>query len=68
MCCLQCCMSCLESCMRFINKNAYIVTALYSYSFMSSSKKAFFLVLRNVLRVAAANMVAGFLLILGLVF
>jgi choline transporter-like protein 2/4/5 len=54
--------------MRFINKNAYIVTALYSYSFMSSSKKAFFLVLRNVLRVAAANMVAGFLLILGLVF
>ena len=65
MCCLQCCMWCLEKCMRFLNKNAYIQTAIYGYSFCKAARKAFFLVLRNILRVAAVNMVAEFVLLLG---
>merc|ERR1712070_116925 len=33
LCCIQCCMWCLEKCMKFLNKNAYIQTAIYGYSF-----------------------------------
>eukprot|EP01006_Ploeotia_vitrea_P026083 TRINITY_DN59057_c0_g1_i1.p1 TRINITY_DN59057_c0_g1~~TRINITY_DN59057_c0_g1_i1.p1 ORF type:complete len:649 (+),score=-43.50 TRINITY_DN59057_c0_g1_i1:57-2003(+) len=68
MCCLQCCMWCLEKCMRFLNKNAYIQTAIYGYSFCKAARSAFFLLLRNILRVAAVNMVAEFVLLLGKVF
>jgi choline transporter-like protein 2/4/5 len=65
LCCLQCCMWCLEKVMKFINKNAYIQTAIYSYSFCKASRNAFFLLLRNILRVAAVNMVSSFVLFIG---
>ena len=65
LCILQCCMWCLEKCMKFINKNAYIQTAIYGYSFCKSARCAFFLILRNILRVAAVNMVADFVLFMG---
>ncbi len=65
MCVLQCFMWCLEKCMKFINKHAYILTSIYGYSFCKSARKAFFLLLRNILRVAAVNMVASFLLLIG---
>lgn len=68
MCVLQCCMWCLEKIMRFLNKNAYIQTAIYGYSFCKACRAAFFLVLRNILRVAAVNMVAEFVLFLGKIF
>ena len=45
-CCFQCCFYCLEKCMRFINKNAYIQTAIFGTSFCTSAKEAFFLILR----------------------
>lgn len=67
-CLIQCCMVCLEKIMKFMNKNAYIITAIYATSFCSSARKAFFLLLRNILRVAAVNMVAGFLLFIGSLF
>lgn len=51
--------------MRFINKHAYIMTAIYGYSFCKGARSGFFLILRNVLRVAAVNMVSGFLLFIG---
>ena len=65
LCVLQCCMWCLEKFMKFVNKNAYIQTALYGYSFCKSTRCAFFLILRNILRVGAVNMVADFVLMLG---
>ena len=65
LCVLQCCMWCLEKCMKFLNKNAYIETAIYGFSFCKSARRAFFLLLRNILRVAAVNLVADFVLILG---
>ena len=46
LCCCQCCFYCLEKCMRFINKNAYIQTAIFGTSFCTSAKEAFFLILR----------------------
>jgi hypothetical protein len=68
MCVCQCCMWCLEKCMKFLNKNAYIITAIYGYSFLKSARVAFFTLLRNILRVAAVNMVSDFILMLGKVF
>jgi choline transporter-like protein 2/4/5 len=65
LCVLQCCMWCLEKFMKFLNKNAYIQTAIYGQSFCPAAKRAFFLLLRNVLRVAAVTMVSTFILLLG---
>lgn len=65
LCVLQCFTWCLEKFMRFINKSAYIQTSLYSYSFCKAARCAFFLILRNILRVAAVNMIADFILFLG---
>lgn len=65
LCCVQCCLGCLERCLRFVNKHAYIITAIYAYPFCRSTRKAFWLLLRNILRVAAVNMVATFVLVIG---
>jgi hypothetical protein len=65
MMCLQCFMWCLEKIMKFINKHAYILTAIYGFSFCKSARKAFWLLLRNILRVAAVNMLSTFLLMMG---
>jgi hypothetical protein len=65
LCCVQCCLGCLERCIRFINKHAYIITAIYSYPFCKATRKAFWLLLRNILRVSAVNLVATFVLIIG---
>jgi choline transporter-like protein 2/4/5 len=54
---INCCLWCLEKCMKFLNKNAYIQTAIYGYSFCKSCRRAFFLLIRNILRVAAVNTV-----------
>ena len=62
---LQCCMWCVEKCMRFLNKNAYIQTAIYGYSFCKACRNAFFLIARNVLRVIAVSYVSDFVLLLG---
>ncbi|KAG5189666.1 plasma-membrane choline transporter-domain-containing protein [Tribonema minus] len=67
LCCIQCCMWCLEKCMKFLNKNAYIQTAIFGYSFCKAARKAFFLIARNILRVAAVGMVSELVAILGLI-
>lgn len=68
LCCCQCCFICLEKCMRFINKNAYIQTAIFGSSFCTSAKEAFFLILRNAARVAAISYVSGGVVFVGKVF
>jgi hypothetical protein len=68
MCILQCFMCCLEHILKFMNKNAYIITAIYGTSFCTSTRKAFFLLLRNILRVAAVNLVSTFVLYIGRLF
>uniref|UniRef100_A0A8C9N2G0 Choline transporter-like protein n=1 Tax=Serinus canaria TaxID=9135 RepID=A0A8C9N2G0_SERCA len=65
LCCLQCCFWCLEKFLKFINRNAYIMIAIYGKNFCTSAKEAFFLLMRNVVRVAVLDKVTDFLLFLG---
>ncbi|KAI0213012.1 Choline transporter-like protein 2 [Lamellibrachia satsuma] len=63
--CLKCCFWCLEKFMKFLNKNAYILIAVYGKNFCTSAKNAFFLILRNIVRVVVIDKVTGFLLLIG---
>ena len=65
LCVLQCFVWCLEKILKFINKNAYIQTAIQGYTFCKGARVAFFLLLRNILRVAAVNLVADFVIFVG---
>ncbi|KAM9474759.1 choline transporter-like protein 5-B [Clarias gariepinus] len=64
-CCLKCCFWCLERFIRFMNRNAYTMIAIYGRSFCASARDAFFLLMRNVVRVAVLDKVTDFLLFLG---
>mmetsp|Transcript_32718 Transcript_32718/g.43069 ORF Transcript_32718/g.43069 Transcript_32718/m.43069 type:complete len:609 (-) Transcript_32718:403-2229(-) len=57
LCCCQCCMMCLEKCVKFINKNAYIQTAIFSTDFCTSCVESFHLICRNIARVGAVSIV-----------
>ncbi|RXN33546.1 choline transporter 2 isoform X1 [Labeo rohita] len=63
--CLKCCFWCLEKCIKFLNRNAYIMVAIYGKNFCTSAKDAFFLLMRNIIRVAVLDKVTDFLLFLG---
>ncbi|XP_029914512.1 choline transporter-like protein 2 isoform X2 [Myripristis murdjan] len=63
--CLKCCFWCLEKCIKFLNRNAYIMIAIYGKSFCTSARDAFFLLMRNIIRVAVLDKVTDFLLFLG---
>ncbi|XP_062244153.1 choline transporter-like protein 2 isoform X1 [Platichthys flesus] len=63
--CMKCCFWCLEKCIKFLNRNAYIMVAIYGKSFCASARDAFFLLMRNILRVAVLDKVTDFLLFLG---
>ncbi|XP_071963172.1 choline transporter-like protein 4 [Antedon mediterranea] len=63
--CCKCCFWCLEKFMRFLNRNAYIEIAVYGKSFCTSAKNAFFLLMRNIARVAVLNGITSFMLFIG---
>uniref|UniRef100_A0AAZ3S8M2 Choline transporter-like protein n=1 Tax=Oncorhynchus tshawytscha TaxID=74940 RepID=A0AAZ3S8M2_ONCTS len=63
--CLKCCFWCLEKFIKFLNRNAYIMVAIYGKSFCTSARDAFFLLMRNIIRVAVLDKVTDFLLFLG---
>ena len=65
MCLCKCCLWCLEKFMKFINRNAYILTAIKGTNFCKSAKDAFSLITRNCVRVAVIDNVTDFLLFLG---
>mmetsp|Transcript_9926 Transcript_9926/g.14760 ORF Transcript_9926/g.14760 Transcript_9926/m.14760 type:complete len:681 (-) Transcript_9926:285-2327(-) len=65
---IRCCLWCVEKCLKFINKNAYIQTAIFGYSFCKGARTAFTLLLRNVLRVTAVSVVCEFVLFVGKIF
>ncbi|TRY87555.1 hypothetical protein DNTS_007105 [Danionella cerebrum] len=65
LCCLKCCFWCLERFIRFMNRNAYIMIAIYGKNFCTSAREAFYLLMRNVVRVAVLDRVTDFLLFLG---
>ncbi|XP_048198192.1 choline transporter-like protein 2 isoform X3 [Perognathus longimembris pacificus] len=65
MTCLKCCFWCLEKFIKFLNRNAYIMIAIYGTNFCTSAKNAFFLLMRNIIRVAVLDKVTDFLFLLG---
>uniref|UniRef100_A0A8C9TQW8 Choline transporter-like protein n=1 Tax=Scleropages formosus TaxID=113540 RepID=A0A8C9TQW8_SCLFO len=65
LCCLKCCFWCLEKFIKFLNRNAYIMIAIYGKNFCTSARDAFFLLMRNIIRVAVLDKVTDFLLFLG---
>jgi choline transporter-like protein 2/4/5 len=65
MCCLRCFFWCLEKFIKFINKNAYIMCAIYGKNFCRSAHHAFNLLMRNIIRVVVVNQVTDFLLFMG---
>ena len=65
LCCCRCFFWCLENFLKFMNRNAYIMTAIHGKNFLSSSKDAFNLLMRNVLRVIALDKTTDFLFFLS---
>ncbi|XP_050024486.1 choline transporter-like protein 4 isoform X1 [Dermacentor andersoni] len=63
--CCKCCFWCLEKFLKFLNKNAYIMIAIYGKNFCSSAKEAFKLLMRNVVRVVVLDKVTDLLLLVG---
>nr|XP_039269182.1 choline transporter-like protein 2 isoform X1 [Styela clava] len=63
--CCKCCFWCLEKFMKFLNRNAYIMVAVYGKNFCWSAKEAFKLIMRNIIRVAVVDKVTDFLLFMG---
>lgn len=63
--CLRCFFWCLEKFLKFLNKNAYIMIAIYGKSFCTSAKHAFNLLMRNIIRVIVLDSVTDFLLFIG---
>lgn len=65
---LKCLVWCIEKCLKFINKQAYIQTAIFGYSFCKASRMGFFLILRNALRISAVSVVSQIVLFISKVF
>jgi len=65
LCLCKCCFWCLEKFMKFINRNAYILTSVEGTNFCRSAKEAFSLIMRNMVRAAVLDKVTDFLLFLG---
>lgn len=65
MACLHCLMACLERVMKFINKNAYIMTAIKGTNFIESAQKALSLLVANALTVGAITIISEYVMIFG---
>jgi len=63
--CLSCCLACFERFLEFLNKNAYIMIAIYGYPFCVSAKRAFSVVLSNPLKAATLQCISSFCMLLG---
>ncbi|CEF68396.1 CTL-like protein 2 [Strongyloides ratti] len=55
----------LENFLKFLNKNAFILMAIYGKPFWTSAKDAFSLLARNIIRVVVVNRVTSILLFIG---
>ncbi|CAE7514487.1 slc44a4 [Symbiodinium microadriaticum] len=67
-CILACCIWCFEKLIKFLNKNAYIQIALKGTNFCTSARKAFELILRNIIRFGALSMLGALIRGVGTAF
>ena len=63
--CIQCCLACFERLIKFINKNAYIMTAICGDSFCKGARRALFLLLSHAWSVIAVNFIADWVMFFG---
>lgn len=63
--CANCCLAYLERFVKFINKNAYIVTCMTGESFLSAAKHALELLMHNALSVGAVTIIGEYVMIVG---
>jgi choline transporter-like protein 2/4/5 len=63
--CCCCCMWCLEKFLKFLNRNAFIMIAIYGQNFCSAAHSAFYLLLRNAVRLVVVDKVTDFILLVG---
>lgn len=68
LCGCACCMWCLDNFLRFLNKNAYIQTAIFGYGFCRSATEAFYLIARNAGKIGALTYVTQAVGIVGKLF
>jgi len=66
--CCQCLLWCYEKFIKFMNKNAYIQTAIFGTAFCASAKAAFGLIMRNASRVGSISYVSTIVLFVGKLF
>lgn len=64
-CACKCCFWCLEKVLKFFNRNAYIMIAIYGKNFCSSAQDAISLLASNALRALVLDRVTEFILFLG---
>lgn len=64
-CCCRCCLWCLEKFIRYVNRKAYIMCAIYGSNFCMSALSAFKLLLANPAKTLILDGVSFFLLMLG---
>lgn len=65
LCCIGCIMWCFEKCIKFLNKHAYIQVAMFGTSFVMSAKRAYFIILRNLGRLATISVIGDFVVFIG---
>nr|XP_057903582.1 choline transporter-like protein 4 [Doryrhamphus excisus] len=65
LCCMKCCFWCLEKFIKFLNRNAYIMIAIYGKNFCTSARNAFFLLMRNIIRTVVLDKVTDLLIFFG---
>ncbi|XP_055780461.1 choline transporter-like protein 4 [Salvelinus fontinalis] len=63
--CLRCCFWCLEYFLKILNRNAYIMIAIYGESFCVSAKNAYCLLMRHIGRVVLLDRVTDMLIFFG---
>eukprot|EP01083_Nonionella_stella_P098986 278433_1 len=68
LCCCQCLLWCFEKFIKFLNKNAYIQTAIFGTPFCRSAREAFSLIVRNAGKVASISYVSTLVLFVGRIF
>ncbi|KAJ9463720.1 Choline transporter-like protein 2 [Diplonema papillatum] len=63
--CAQCCLACFERLIKFISRNAFIMTALCSDNFCNGARRALFLLLSHAFSVIAVNFIAEWVIFFG---
>ncbi len=62
---VECMIGCQLKFLRYVSKDAYIMTALYGFGFTKACRRSYFTLMRNHQQISAAKMVSKLVLLLG---